>query len=323
VNQAQLSLASIPTARGSESNLAALRHEVEKAVRGKSEAVELALIAIVARGHVLLEDVPGVGKSTLAKALAQGLGGSFSRISFTSDMLPADLTGVSIWSTRNERFEFRQGPIFANVVLADEINRAPPRTQSALLEAMGEGRVSIDGQTHALPSPFIVLATQNPEDHAGTYPLPESQRDRFMIRLAMGYVSPEVEIELIEDPQRRHAPNLHAVLAQGDLAALQAKAEGIFVHRDIAMYAHQVVHATRNDARIRVGVSLRGALAWIAAARARALMNQRTHVSCDDLQELAGPVLAHRLLLRAGGTQAEFAALQAIREIVASVAVPL
>ena len=177
--------------------LARIRELVATRIHGKDEIIDLALICLVARGHLLIEDIPGVGKSTLARALADAIGGSFSRIQFTSDLLPADLLGVNVWRASQEAFEFRRGPVFANLVLADEVNRAPPRTQSALLEAMAEGQVSIDGTSHALPDPFVVIATQNPEEHHGTYPLPESQRDRFLLRLSMGYAAAEVEAALL------------------------------------------------------------------------------------------------------------------------------
>ena len=301
-----------------------LRNAIQRKILGKKAVVELAITAVIARGHLLIEDHPGVGKSSLARSMAEAIGGSFRRIQFTSDMLPGDLLGVNVWSTKREQFEFRPGPVFSNVVLADEINRSPPRTQGALLEAMGENQVSIDGESHTLPNPFLVLATQNPEDHHGTYPLPESQRDRFMVRLSMGYVPPSIEIKLLQSqgiskPVEHHTPavQLH------DLLRLQSSAQQVFVHEDIARYAQAIVQATRNHARIRIGVSTRGALAWIAAAKAKALQDGRTMVIPDDLQELAVPTLGHRLMLREtwSSTTAEIAN-EILHEIISSLDVP-
>ncbi len=266
-------------------------------IRGKAQVIELSVLTMIAGGHLLIEDIPGVGKSTLARSLAQVIGGSFARVQFTSDLLPGDLVGVNVWRAKQERFEFRRGPLFANVVLADEVNRAPPRTQSALLEAMAEQTVSLDGETHPLPSPFIVLATQNPEEHHGTYPLPESQRDRFMLRVSMGYADAEIETALLQDPKTRDDAPLPAVLPSVEaLADMQRAAEAVFVHLDLARYAQAVVQATREAPSIRLGVSTRGALAWIAAARARAFMRGREAILPEDLQELAVSALAHRIL---------------------------
>lgn len=307
-------------------SLAAIRELVAQQIHGKDEVIDLALICLVAKGHLLIEDIPGVGKSTLARALALAIGGSFSRIQFTSDLLPADLLGVNIWRASREQFEFRPGPIFANLVLADEVNRAPPRTQSALLEAMAEGQVSIDGTSHPLPQPFIVIATQNPEEHHGTYPLPESQRDRFLLRLSMGYANAEVEAALlarggVEPPARAS----DAELPDPDqLGELQAAAARVHLHPDLAHYAQRLVQTTRDAAEIRLGVSTRGALAWVAAARARALMSGRAQVTIDDLQDLAVPALAHRLVPAQAGSGDQVALAQELtRELVASVPVPV
>jgi MoxR-like ATPase len=306
--------------------LADIRTAVATRIRGKTEVIELALICLVARGHLLIEDIPGVGKSTLARALAEAIGGSFSRIQFTSDLLPADLLGVSVWRASNEQFEFRRGPVFANLVLADEVNRAPPRTQSALLEAMAEGQVSIDGISHPLPQPFIVIATQNPEEHHGTYPLPESQRDRFLLRLSMGYADAATEAALLRDGGVE-APGSSGgakVESPSTLLELQAAASAIHLHKDLADYAQRVVQATRDAAEIRLGVSTRGALAWVAAARARALLNGRAQVGIDDLQELAVVGLAHRIVPAQTGSGDQVAlAQELVRELVASVAVPV
>jgi MoxR-like ATPase len=307
--------------------LADIRTAVATRIRGKTEVIELALICLVARGHLLIEDIPGVGKSTLARALAEAIGGSFSRIQFTSDLLPADLLGVSVWRASNEQFEFRRGPVFANLVLADEVNRAPPRTQSALLEAMAEGQVSIDGISHPLPQPFIVIATQNPEEHHGTYPLPESQRDRFLLRLSMGYADAATEAALLRDggvEPPGSASGGAKVDSPSALLELQAAAAAIHLHKDLAEYAQRVVQATRDAGEIRLGVSTRGALAWVAAARARALLNGRAQVGIDDLQELAVVGLAHRIVPAQTGSGDQVAlAQELVREIVASVPVPV
>jgi MoxR-like ATPase len=309
----------------SSKTLADIRAAVATRIRGKNEVIELALICLVARGHLLIEDIPGVGKSTLARALAEAIGGSFCRIQFTSDLLPADLLGVSVWRASTEQFEFRRGPMFANLVLADEVNRAPPRTQSALLEAMAEGQVSIDGISHPLPQPFIVIATQNPEEHHGTYPLPESQRDRFLLRLSMGYADAATEAALLRDggvepPERQGSK----VGSPSTLLELQKTATAIHLHADLADYAQRVVQATRDTAEIRLGVSTRGALAWVAAARARALLNGRAQVSIDDLQELAVAGLAHRIVPAQTGSGDQVAlAQELVRELVATVPVPV
>ena len=308
-----------------EARLAELRKAVAARIHGKDEVIELALLCLLARGHLLIEDIPGVGKSTLARALAGAIGGSFNRIQFTSDLLPADLLGINVWRASEERFEFRRGPLFANLVLADEVNRAPPRTQSALLEAMAEGQVSVDGTSHRLPSPFAVLATQNPEEHHGTYPLPESQRDRFLLRVSMGYAPAEIEAALLLGEASSGAAEVPAVLASADeLLAIQRAAAAVHLHRDLASYAQQVVQASRDSAEIRLGVSTRGALAWVAAGRARALLHGRRQVAIDDLQELAVAALAHRIVPAQAGSGDQVAlAQELIREQIAAVPVPI
>ena len=305
--------------------LARMRELVADRIKGKDEVIELALICLVARGHLLIEDIPGVGKSTLARALADAIGGTFSRIQFTSDLLPADLLGVNVWRASQEQFEFRQGPVFANLVLADEVNRAPPRTQSALLEAMAEQQVSIDGTSHPLPEPFVVIATQNPEEHHGTYPLPESQRDRFMFRLSMGYADAAVEAALLlSGGQRGGGAWPASEPVPSNLPELQTAADAVHLHPDLAGYAQSVVQATREAGQLRLGVSTRGALAWVAGARARALLNDRTQVSIDDLQELAVPALAHRVVPAQAGSGDQVAlAQELVRELIATVPVPV
>lgn len=293
---------------------------MQSAIAGKDEVIDLALVALLSGGHLLLEDIPGVGKSTLARSLAGAVGGAFRRIQFTADLLPADVLGVNVWRPQQEAFEFREGPLFANFVLADEVNRAPPRTQSALLEAMGEHQISVDGVSRPLPEPFMVIATQNPLEHYGTYPLPESQRDRFVLRLSMGYAAPQVEAALLQGS--RTAAATRAVVTPDDVLAAQQAARDIFVHADLATYAQAVVQATREHPRARLGVSTRGALAWMSAARARALLGSREQVSLDDLQELAVPALAHRVLPSLASDEAGASSEELIREITATVPVP-
>lgn len=302
----------------------AVADAVNGVIAGKEAIVESSLIALLAGGHLLLEDIPGVGKSTLARTLAKAVGGEFRRVQFTSDLLPADVLGVNVWRPQSERFEFREGPLFGNFVLADEINRAPPRTQSALLEAMGERQISVDGHARQLPDPFMVIATQNPLEHYGTYPLPESQRDRFLLRLSMGYASDEVETELLQQaaPPRREG-DARPVTSPADILTAQASVRAVFLHPDLASYAQRVVARTRTDPHIRLGVSTRGALAWVAAARARAFLHAREQVDIDDLQELAVPALAHRLLVSQGaGDEGSASAQELLRELIATIDVP-
>ena len=285
--------------------LARLEAAVTRVIHGKAPVVRLALAALAARGHVLIEDVPGVGKTTLARALARAVGGTFRRIQFTSDLLPSDILGVSVFNQETDRFELRRGPIFANVVLADEINRTTPRTQSSLLEAMSEGRVSIDTHTHELDQPFIVIATQNPLEHFGTYPLPESQMDRFLLRLRMGYPSPADERRVVtsgqlEDPVEAIEP----VVSLPEVAAIQAACARVRVEDALVDYAGRVVSATRESPFLALGVSPRGFQGWYRAAKALALVAGRDYAVPDDFKETAIPALAHRLVL-AGGSAGE------------------
>ncbi len=279
--------------------------EVERVFHGKHEVVRLALAALLARGHVLFEDVPGVGKTTLAHALARTLGLGFRRIQFTSDLLPSDMLGVSVYDPRTTEFKVRPGPIFTNVVLADEINRAPPRTQSGLLQAMQEGRVTLDDRTFALPSPFLVMATQNPLEHHGTYPLPESQLDRFLMRLTIGYPGEEAERRILLESARSQPllEMLEPVLTAAQVLHLQEEVEE--VHADDAIVDHlmEIVRRTRSASGFRMGVSPRGAIALFRAARAYALTSGRSYLVPDDVRRLVVPCLAHRLL-PAGATAA-------------------
>lgn len=269
-------------------------------VRGKPEAIRAAVITLLARGHLLIEDIPGVGKTTLARALAAAVGGSFRRIQFTSDLLPSDIIGVSMYDQSGKVFELQRGPIFANIVLADEINRTTPRTQSALLEAMSEGQVSIDNTTHTLDTPFMVIATQNPAEHYGTYPLPESQMDRFLLRIALGYPPRAIEHALLKD--RSGADPVSALTPAIDLAsvrALQAAVEAVRVEDALVDYAMNVIEETRRHPAIAVGASTRGALAWYRAAQASAMAAGRHFCTPDDFKSLAVAALAHRLTLQA------------------------
>jgi len=274
-----------------------LRATVGSVFRGNAEAIDLVLIAILSRGHVLIEDVPGVGKTTLARAIGKALDLKFTRIQFTSDTLPADVLGVSIFNTAENRFVFHPGPIFGNVVLADEINRATPKTQSALLQAMNEGCVSTDEGTLELPRPFVVIATQNPVEYLGTYPLPESQLDRFFLRLSLGYPPAREEKDLLErGGAERTLDSVHPVLRPEDLVALQEGVAGVRVSPKLLDYVYALVEATRKRSDLRLPVSTRGAQAFYRAIQARALVAGRDFALPEDAQAVAGPVLSHRIL---------------------------
>ena len=292
---------------------------VQQIVRGKDDVIELALVAVLAGGHVLLEDIPGVGKTTLAASLAAALGGTFRRIQFTSDLLPGDITGVNILSDGS--FRFRAGPVFANIVLADEINRATPKTQSALLEAMSERRVTVDGDSHRLPDLFIVLATQNPHDFHGTFPLPESQLDRFLIRLSMGYPDRDSEREILRRTGRR-AP-ISAATSPEEIADMAALVDAITVPDEVENFLLDLIQRTREDARLLRGVSTRGAEALYRACQALALIRRRRFVVFEDILTLAVPVLAHRVRARSLGERAGEGARRAIREILQDLPAPL
>ena len=282
--------------------IAALEANVARVIRGKPQAIRHAVTTLVARGHLLIEDVPGVGKTTLARALATSIGGTFHRIQFTSDLLPSDIVGVSVLDQKSGQFEFHRGAIFANLVLADEINRTTPRTQSALLEAMSDSQVSVDGRTYGLEAPFLVVATQNPEEHYGTYPLPESQMDRFLLRIRMDYPSAEDERRILMEAPGRAGETLEQlspVLRVADVRALQDAADRVHLEPELAEYIVAVARETRRSPHLALGVSPRGELSWRNAARASALADGRDYVLPDDLKSLAVPVLAHRLVMAA------------------------
>jgi MoxR-like ATPase len=305
----------------------ALQENIERVIKGKSQAVELTVLALLARGHLLIEDVPGVGKTTLAQSLAQSLGCSFKRIQFTSDLLPSDIVGVSIYNPQSQDFEFKPGPLFAHIVLADEINRTTPKTQSSLLEAMNDAQVSVDNRTHILPEPFMVIATQNPWEYHGTFPLPESQLDRFLMRIRIGYPDQVYEKIILERHQGLHpADELEPVLSGQDILDLQERAEKVRVEDSLMDYLLAIVSATRRNEFLSLGVSTRGAMALHRAARALALVRQRDYCLPDDIKELAPLVLSHRVRIEAKqGLQGQRSAEieRVIQDIVESVPVPL
>ena len=305
----------------------ALQANISRALKGKQDTVELALCALAAGGHLLLEDVPGVGKTTLAQALARSLDLAFARVQFTSDLLPGDITGVSIYDQNRASFVFKPGPLFANLVLADEINRTTPRTQSCLLEAMAEAQVSVDGVARPLPAPFMVLATQNPHEHAGTYPLPESQLDRFLLRLSVGYPAPEVERDLLlGGGTHQELTHLRPVASAPDVRRLQAAVREVQAANEIADYVLAIVAATRQTPLCSLGASPRGAIALLGVAKARAMLRGRSYVEPDDVKDLCVPVLAHRITLSGrgpgGGEIERLAAERVIRDLVDQIPIP-
>jgi len=311
-------------ADGSVPDAAGLRDRLGRVIRGKDASIDLLLVGVLSGGHVLLEDVPGVGKTTLGKALARCLGADFSRVQFTPDLMPADIVGSPILDPKTGRIHFRPGPVFAHVVLADEINRASPRTQSALLEAMNEGQVTVEGHTHALPEPFCVIATQNPSGFQGTYPLPEAQLDRFALCFGLGHPDPAVELDILFAHQ--HGEPLGVVepvaTVKQWLAARQAVRE-VRVARDVAAYMLRIVERTRSHPEVEVGGSTRGALAFFRAAQARAFLAGRRYVSPEDFQVLAVPVLGHRLGLGAEARYGGRTPAALLASVIDEVAVPV
>jgi MoxR-like ATPase len=307
--------------------LQAIQDNIARVIRGKAHVIEMAVVCLLARGHLLLEDVPGVGKTTLAHSLARSLDCSFKRIQFTSDLLPSDIVGVSIFNRQQQAFEFVPGPIFANIVLADEINRTTPKTQSSLLEAMSEAQISVDNQTHALKQPFMVIATQNPAEYHGTFPLPESQLDRFLMRLRIGYPSLEEERKVLNRPYALHPADILApVLSTQDVLELQRQIEHVHIDESVSEYLLAIVHATRQSELLSLGVSTRGALALNNTAKALALVRGRDYCLPDDVKELAPIVLSHRVILsRAQGIRAQSfeQAERVVLDIVETIPVPV
>ncbi|MEK6303477.1 MAG: MoxR family ATPase [Acidobacteriota bacterium] len=304
-----------------------LQSTIESVIHGKSDIVELSLVSLLAGGHLLIEDVPGVGKTTLAQALARSFDCSFQRIQFTSDLLPSDIVGLEVFNQRESTFEFKPGPIFANVVLADEINRTTPKTQSALLEAMAEGHVTVEQETYQLPKPFIVLATQNPIEHHGTYPLPESQLDRFMMRLRMGY--PEMEDEktiLRQQTLNAAVDHIRPVMHSEDVLALQHETREVAVDESLVDYLIRIVRATREAEILDLGVSPRGSLALYHASQALAFIEGRDFAIPDDIKRLVVPIFAHRIVVNSRystGLRRSDEAEGALQEILKTVSVPL
>ena len=274
--------------------------EIERVVVGKREPLELVLLGLLANGHVLIEDFPGLAKTLIARSFAQVTSMRFARIQFTPDLMPSDVTGSAIYDPRSSSFEFRPGPVFANLVLGDEINRAPPKTQAALLEAMQERQVTIDGETHPLEEPFLVLATQNPIEYEGTYPLPEAQLDRFLLRIAVGYPEREYEEAILANrgERRREQIELEPIIDTPTFVAMQRALEDVYVSESVRLYMVDLVRATRSSARVQVGASPRGSLALYALSRGRAALSGRDFVTPDDVKAVAVPALAHRLTLR-------------------------
>jgi MoxR-like ATPase len=296
---------------------------IEKVIVGKRNSVELAVIGMLCQGHLLIEDVPGVGKTILARSLARSLGCSFNRIQFTPDMLPSDVTGVSIFNQVNRQFEFRPGPIMAQVVLSDEINRATPKTQAALLEAMEERQVTVDGTTHILPRPFMVLATQNPIEYEGTFPLPEAQLDRFLMRIRLGYPAQEEEVEILGRQQFRHPfESLEQIVSLEELVQAQEEVKGVYVSIAVKRYIVELVRQTRQHAEVYLGASPRGSLALFRTGQARAAIQGRDYVLPDDIKVLTQPALAHRVILGPAARLRDLNADQIIQEVLVKVAVP-
>lgn len=301
----------------------AIINNIEKVILGKRQPLVLSLVSLFCEGHVLLEDVPGVAKTMLARALAKSVGCVFKRVQCTPDLLPGDVTGASIFNQKTTEFEFRQGPIFANIVLADEINRATPRTQAALLEAMAERSVTVDGTTYNLQRPFFVIATQNPVDHEGTFPLPEAQLDRFLIRLSLGYPTLEEESAMLERLQREHPiDRLESVVSGAHVAACQEAVREVFIHPRVRQYMLEIVHSTRDHDDISLGGSPRASIALFRTSQALAAIRGRNFVQPDDVKRMAAPVLLHRLILRPESRLRKVTPEKVLDEVMEQVRVP-
>jgi MoxR-like ATPase len=295
-----------------------------RAVVGKRDALELLMVALLADGHVLIEDVPGLGKTLIAKALAQSIGGSYRRVQFTPDLLPSDVTGCSVYNQQTSQFQFQPGPVVTNVLLADEINRTIPRTQASLLESMEERQVTVDGRTHALPAPFFVIATQNPIELEGTFPLPEAQLDRFLLRIRLGYPKPAEELQILERFQREDPlPEIRAITTPEQLLELQRARREIEVSPALRQYITDLVCATRKHDALRFGASPRGSLGLMRAAQALAALRNRDYVLPDDVKQLARPVLSHRLILKDAERLRGVSVEQVMSQIIETTAVPL
>jgi MoxR-like ATPase len=296
---------------------------VEKAIVGKRQQLILSLVAWLCEGHILLEDVPGVAKTMLARALARSMGCTFKRIQCTPDLLPTDVTGTSVFNQKTTEFEFRPGPVFAHVLLADEINRTTPRTQAALLEAMGESRVTVDGTTHQLGPPFLVIATQNPVDHEGTFPLPEAQLDRFLMKFSLGYPTMEDELKMLEMLQHSHPiDSLEPVVTSEELVACQRACREVYVDDKVRRYIMQIVHDTRSHEDVHLGGSPRASIAMFRTSQAMASLRGRNFVLPDDVKRVAGPVLTHRMILKPESRLRKITPGSVVDEIVAEIAVP-
>ncbi|MGB6875251.1 MAG: MoxR family ATPase [Candidatus Acidiferrales bacterium] len=308
------------------SQIALLQQTIGRVIKGKEETIQLALITLLARGHLLIEDVPGVGKTTLAQTLARAFRCSFQRVQFTSDMLPSDVIGISVFNPSREEFEFKPGPLFANIVLADEINRTTPKTQSALLEAMNESQVTVDNHTHPLPQPFLVIATQNPIEHHGTYPLPESQLDRFLMRIRMGYPARESEKQILRNNGSAALEEVPPVMDAAEVAAMQESVTRVRVDDTLLDYVLEIVERTRQSEQLSLGVSPRGTVMLQRGAQARAFLEGRDYCLPDDFKRLMLPVFAHRIVVSSRYTSTRKKSEQAeaiLSDIIDSTHVPL
>jgi MoxR-like ATPase len=300
-----------------------LINNLEKVIVGKRGTLEMVVVGLLCQGHMLIEDVPGVGKTVLARSLAKSLGCSFNRLQFTPDMLPSDVTGVSIYDQSKRTFGFRPGPVFSQIVLVDEINRATPKTQAALLEAMEEKQVTVDGETHLLPNPFMVLATQNPIEYEGTFPLPEAQLDRFLMRVRLGYPNPSEEIEVLDRQQLRHPiETLEAVIEVNELLEAMEEIKKVYVSDSVKRYAVDLVNRTRENADVYLGASPRGSLALFRTGQASAALAGRDYVLPDDVKKLAVPVLGHRVIVGPAARLRELSAEKIVQEILEELPVP-